>query len=1025
MDELQHRVGRAARKIADFCEEYTDEQQLDRPNAEEVRKQATFESIDYHKPYPTMYLRHLRNAYRNGERGRSGSNDATTSSDLEEGVRRPVVRSSDTRDDDGQFTAYDASSRNSTVRWLLHIVIGVAVGVVATCISGSLTYLEEWRTATLVEVVSSTSNRHLGYFLGFLFWLGSAAVFIFASTLTVHYIEPAAGGSGLPDVIAYLNGILLAKVLNVKTFIAKAISCVLSVSGGLPVGTEAPLIHLGAITGFGVTQGRSRTMGCQTNLFQSYRNHKDRRDFVTAGAACGVAAAFGAPIGGLLFVMEEVASFWDHSASGQIFLASMVSFCTVAFINTFTESGSSGFVSNKAAILFEVNYSIPLNITAVIPAVFLGLLCGLLATGFTKLNLRVVRFRRRHFKPFVRRKLLEPTAIALVFATVCYLLALGGECQPTLQAQPVNHTTGLQPWQTENITRLVNFTCSQPGYYSPLATLTLTVGKGNIRHFFTRRTADEFPASVIFVYFVVYFFSALYTSGTFVSSGLVIPMLVIGSTVGRLFGVGLVNLFALHNVDGQSAYYVDHSWMDPGVFAVIGAGAFFGGVSRMAMSLSVIMVELSGELHYLLPVMVAITVAKATADYLTQPLYHALLHLDWVPYLPHDVPVDVEQFTAEDVMCSSVVSFGLHEQTATVVHALQSCTHHAFPVVARERRADGVMRSKFVGLVTREDIQLMLSLPQLIAPPDEEERRAEAAAIAALEQNREPPVSKRSAAVSKMTWVEWMNHQTSLFFVIGSTRWHEKWARTNAPVTLPTRPAGGGSPGFSEAAARHLADASARLRSSGGGIDLNELFPPGAGQPPPPPAGEPGQAVAAAAAPPSRIQHAGSTVVTGSASADAQMQLDLERLPKIIDLSLIVNRSPWVVPPFFNLSQTYTLFRQMGLRHLVVVDGEKVVGIITRKDLLLPRLKALLRRGPSEIYDVGVGGSDFLAGGMVAQQPSAGGFGPRGGSPLSSHGSGQPSPTLSAAASSSASHHHHQLQQLTARTRSDSGSGKR
>ena len=55
-----------------------------------------------------------------------------------------------------------------------------------------------------------------------------------------------------------------------------------------------------------------------TSMFLRFRNPKDKRDFVTAGVSVGVAAAFNAPIGGLLFAFEEVASFWQQSLGWQV-----------------------------------------------------------------------------------------------------------------------------------------------------------------------------------------------------------------------------------------------------------------------------------------------------------------------------------------------------------------------------------------------------------------------------------------------------------------------------------------------------------------------------------------------------------------------------------------------------------------------------------------------------------------------------------------------------------------------------------
>lgn len=59
------------------------------------------------------------------------------------------------------------------------------------------------------------------------------------------------------------------------------------------------------------------------------------RNFISAGAAAGVASAFGAPVGGLLFSMEEVSSFWNMKLSWQTFFCCMVStFTTVSASRT-------------------------------------------------------------------------------------------------------------------------------------------------------------------------------------------------------------------------------------------------------------------------------------------------------------------------------------------------------------------------------------------------------------------------------------------------------------------------------------------------------------------------------------------------------------------------------------------------------------------------------------------------------------------------------------------------------------------
>ncbi|KPI83328.1 putative chloride channel protein [Leptomonas seymouri] len=913
----------------------------------ELAKQASFESLEYYKPYPDMYVEHLRESHKSRRPQYLDSvfTEGGSPSPSEVAVEQPsraVAASSScsvnllapfsTATSMQQVTEafpilqMDEERRHTALRWLLHVLIALSVGIVATFVSYAVDFLEKYRADLLHRVmVRDGQHSFVGNMTGFLYTVAGSVFLVAAAAGVVVYFEPAASGGGIPDVMAYLNGVHLRKAMNLRTFIAKAISCICAVSGGLPVGLEAPLIHLGAITGAGVTQGRSRTLGFQTRLFRSFRNNKDRRDFITAGAACGVSVAFGSPIGGLLFVMEEVSSFWDQSSNGQIFLATMLCFTFSTMINSIVEDRRLlGWVSNAASVLFEVNLTIPLHLVSIVPSLLLGLIIGSMAAFFTKANLILIKWRRRVLRPYPLRRFLEPVVVGAAFSAIMFLMSLAAPCAEERVIDDVNSTIHI--WGTEGAGRLFNNTCAKPSTYSPLGTLNMASGKNTIRHLFSRQTAGEFTVANLILYFFIYFGFAVVSSGTAVAGGLVVPSLVMGAVFGRLYGLLLFKMGATEMPGIPNSYAASDAWMDPGVFALIGAGAFLAGTSRMTMSICVIMVELSSELHYLLPVMVAIVMSKSTADWLCEPLYHQMMMMDSVPYLPRNiVKPEFEQLTAADVMASEVVMLRKRERTETVLAALRNSTHHAFPVVEAElddlmgeaaQHAHGAprhdstggwettnnregawsslspdriptttaaatkmsgphspadpspyIRYKFVGLVTREDLQVYFTLPQL------QEYNA-----ASLPPSLSPvPLTADDSdgfggrlapcvlAIRRLSWQQWMAQKGKLFF---ATSDRYEWVRTHIPDGAPS--------GF-------------------------------------------------------------------SAGEESTSIISENRLPPVVDLSLIVNRSPWVIPPFFNLQMVYHTFRMMGLRHMVVVDGDTVAGIITRKDLLVDSLRRRMK----------------------------------------------------------------------------------
>jgi chloride channel 7 len=149
------------------------------------------------------------------------------------------------------------------------------------------------------------------FLLAFLVYAGANAILVMLAAMLCVYVGPSAAGSGIPEVKAYLNGVDTPNVFSLNTLFVKVIGSIGSVAGGLMVGKEGPLVHVGACIASLLGQGGSVRYGMTWKWLRYLKNDRDRRDLVTCGAAAGVAAAFRAPVGGVLFALEEVTSWYD------------------------------------------------------------------------------------------------------------------------------------------------------------------------------------------------------------------------------------------------------------------------------------------------------------------------------------------------------------------------------------------------------------------------------------------------------------------------------------------------------------------------------------------------------------------------------------------------------------------------------------------------------------------------------------------------------------------------------------------
>ena len=121
---------------------------------------------------------------------------------------------------------------------------------------------------------------------------------------------------------------------------------------------------------------------------------------------------------------------------------------------------------------------------------------------------------------------------------------------------------------------------------------------------------------------IKFFFTAM-TYGCNVPGGVFMPGLVMGAGIGRMVGWGLQLQFESIGPTGFFSQCFDKTYcVSPGLYAIIGAAAVLTGITRLTVSLAIVIYEITGGLEYITPIMVTIVCAKWSADALgKQGLY--------------------------------------------------------------------------------------------------------------------------------------------------------------------------------------------------------------------------------------------------------------------------------------------------------------------------------------------------------------------------------------------------------------------
>ncbi|KAF9603020.1 hypothetical protein IFM89_033647 [Coptis chinensis] len=541
--------------------------------------------------------------------------------------------------------------------------------------------------------VSHMESLDYEYLMGFIYFTVANLVLSLVAAVLCVMFAPTAAGPGIPEIKAYLNGVDTPNMFGAPQLVVKIIGSICAVSAGLDLGKEGPLVHIGSCIASLLGQGGPDKHRLKWRWLRYFNNDRDRRDLITCGAASGVCAAFRSPVGGVLFALEEVATWWRSALLWRTFFSTAVVVVVLRAFMEYCNTGSCGLFGKGGLIMFDVSgVTVTHHATDLVPIAVIGVIGGVLGSLYNYLLHKVLRlYNLINEKGRVYKILLS--LIVSLFTSVClYCLPFLVSCSPCNPSLPDSTcpTTG----RTGNFKQ---FNCPS-GYYNDLASLLHSANDDAVRNIFSISTPTEFQPISLIIYFVLYCILGLFTFGIAVPSGLFLPIILMGSAYGRLLGL----------------FMGTYTKIDQGLYAVLGAASLMAGSMRMTVSLCVIFLELTNNLLLLPITMFVLLIAKTVGDSFNPSIYEIILHLKGLPFLDAHPEPWMRNLTVGELADakSAVVTLCGVEKVARIVEVLRNTKHNGFPVVdkgivPRVRLPDGA--TELHGLILRTHLVTALS----------------------------------------------------------------------------------------------------------------------------------------------------------------------------------------------------------------------------------------------------------------------------------------------------------------------------